>query len=186
MRHEPHDPPDLPVTIVVSDFHMGGGAADPGDDSVFQGGALERFLDEQTNSANGRAGEIELVLNGDTFELAQVRPDLYKLRSARFWCSQDEPLKLEYMLAGHAGVFAALRRFVDVGNVVTMAAGNHDVELYWPKVQARLREHIGAIRFELGSYWYTRYNGKLAVAHGHMLDPANRFANWDGSDRRHP
>jgi UDP-2,3-diacylglucosamine pyrophosphatase LpxH len=169
-----------PVTLIVSDLHMGGGPDDPGDDFVYQRGAFEHFLDEQLASRDGRAGRIELIFNGDTFELAQVRPEVYTLGSARYWCSRDESLqKLRYVLEGHKGIFDRLHAFVTAGNSVTMAAGNHDVELYWPAVQAALRDRIGPIAFELNTDWYTRYGGRLAIAHGHMLDPANRFDHWD-------
>jgi UDP-2,3-diacylglucosamine pyrophosphatase LpxH len=169
-----------PVTLIASDFHMGGGADDRGDDFIHEGAPFERFLDEQRTSDDGRAGRIELILNGDTFELAQVRPDVYTLGSALYWCSRDESLrKLEYVLEGHAGIFDRLRQFVDAGNALTLAAGNHDVELYWPEVQDALRSRLGDIRFELGTDWYERYDGRLALAHGHMADPANRFARWE-------
>jgi UDP-2,3-diacylglucosamine pyrophosphatase LpxH len=168
-----------PVTLIVSDLHMGGGDADRGDDFVHQGKAFDRFLDGQLQSPDGRAGQIELILNGDTFELAQVRPELYTLRSAEFWCSRDESLaKLHYVLDGHDGIFDRLRDFIAAGNVVTMAAGNHDVELYWPEVRSALEARIGPIGFELGQEWFTRYGDRLAIAHGHMLDPANRFVHW--------
>ncbi len=42
-----------------------------------------------------------------------------------------------------------------------------------------MRQLAGAdIRFELGKEWCERYDGKLQVAHGHMDDPANGFADW--------
>jgi UDP-2,3-diacylglucosamine pyrophosphatase LpxH len=169
-----------PITLIASDLHMGGGASDPGDDFVHQGTPFERFLDEQLASEDGRTGRIELILNGDTFELAQVRPEVYTLGSALYWCSRHESLrKLEYVLEGHAGIFDRLRQFVGAGNALTLAAGNHDVELYWPEVQDALRARLGDVRFELGTDWYERYGGRLAIAHGHMADPANRFERWE-------
>jgi len=166
-----------PVTIVVSDLHMG--AADPYDDFVEQDGEFARFVDELTASNEGRKGRVELLINGDFLELAQVNPDVYQLGSSEFWCSESESLlKLEPILQGHRNVFDAIKRFQAASNQCTLFAGNHDVELYWLKVQARLRAAAGNVRFELGEVWYSRYEGRLRLSHGHMFDPANSFENW--------
>lgn len=169
-----------PVVIVISDLHMGGGASDRGDDHVFDHQQLERFItDELLSSPDGQAGRIELYINGDGFEFAQVRPEVYRLRSAHAWCSEEESLaKLKPILEGHAGVFAAMRAFSERGNIVTLAAGNHDVDLFWSGVQARLREVAGDLQFVLGDEWTTRFDGRLQISHGHQYDRANRFKHW--------
>lgn len=139
------------VTIIVSDLHLGGGAADPGDDHVYQNAEFSTFIQEQKNTKEGQSGDIELIINGDFLEFAQVRPDVYTLGSSKYWCSVDESLqKLEAILSGHANVFGALKEFQTCGNSVTIAAGNHDVDLYWDRVRKRLQEEIGSVRFELG------------------------------------
>jgi UDP-2,3-diacylglucosamine pyrophosphatase LpxH len=166
-----------PISVIVSDLHMG--AADEYDDFVHGNREFPSFIDELTQSEDGRRGRIELLINGDFLELAQVNPDVYRLGSAEFWCSEDESLlKLEPILEGHQDVFAAITRFQNSNNRCTLFAGNHDVELYWPKVQTRLRRAAGDVGIELGETWYSRYGGRLRVSHGHMFDPANSFANW--------
>lgn len=171
---------DAAQTLIVSDLHLGGGAADPGDDHVYQQRQLERFIREQLTSRAAQAGDVELIFNGDFFEFVQVAPQAYQARSTDFWCSESESLvKLEAVLAGHDNVVAALRDFHARGNRVTIAAGNHDVDLCWPAVQERLRACIGAgIRFATGVDWLERYGGRLQIAHGHLDDPANRFVFW--------
>src|SRR4051812_42515828 len=100
---------DKPVTIIISDLHVGGGASDPGDDHVYDGAQLKHFIDGLSASAEGRNGDIELIFNGDFLEFAQVEPDVYSLISKDFWCSQTESLrKLAAMLEGHRDIFAAL------------------------------------------------------------------------------
>src|SRR5687768_1258089 len=95
-----------PITIVVSDLHMG--AADPQDDFVYQGGEFVRLLDDLARSEDGRRGRIELLINGDFLELAQVSPDIYTLGSSRYWCSESESqLKLDAILEGHKDIFSA-------------------------------------------------------------------------------
>jgi UDP-2,3-diacylglucosamine pyrophosphatase LpxH len=170
---------DKPVTLVVSDLHVGGGPQDPGDDHVYQNGQFRRFVEEAANSDDGRAGRFELFINGDFLEFAQVRPEVYTLGSAQFWCSEAESVaKLETILGGHPEIFAALKAFGDRGNRVTLAAGNHDVDLYWGDVQKKIREKAGTVSFETGKDICTRHGGRLVIGHGHMIDPANSFKNW--------
>ena len=168
-----------PVTIIVSDLHMGGGHADPGDDFVYQNSQFTRFIQSQGETQEGKQGQLELIVNGDFLEFAQVNPEAYSLASSRYWCSESESVwKLVPILNGHADVFQALTDFQKQGNQVTLMAGNHDVDLYWGEVQDRLRKAAGPLVFELGEIWYDRYGGRLRIGHGHMLDPANSFHNW--------
>ena len=176
---------DKPVTIVISDLHVGGGKKDPGDDHVYQTQELVRFLEAIPEAGEGK---VELFINGDFLEFAQVLPDAFKPDSPDFWCTQDESkTKLNAIIDGHDDIFKALGSFQGKGNQVTIAAGNHDVDLYWPAVQERLREAIHKdIKFELGEDVYFRYGNRLVIGHGHMYDPANRFKNWkDPIDKKH-
>jgi UDP-2,3-diacylglucosamine pyrophosphatase LpxH len=170
-----------PIVIIVSDLHLGGGRNDPGDDHIFDQNQFRDFiLEHLLASPEGQRGEIEVFINGDFLEFAQVRQSAYQLRSATAWCSERESLeKLGDILEGHADVFAALKRFQESGNTVTIAAGNHDVDLFWPRVQRKLQEKSGGVRFVLGADWCTRFNGQLAIAHGHQYDVANRFQKWN-------
>ena len=170
---------DKPVTLIISDLHVGGGPHDAGDDHVYQKNELRRFIEEVGNSADGQAGRVELVINGDFLEFAQVRPEVYTLGSAYYWCSEKESMeKLNTIIDGHPDIFAALKDLQGHGNRVTLGAGNHDVDLYWDDVKKRLRDVAGPVDFATGEDVYTRYDGKLVIGHGHFLDPANRFENW--------
>ena len=168
-----------PVVIVISDLHLGGGGADKGDDHVFDQQQLAGFIDTLRASDDGQAGRIELYINGDFLEFAQVGQHLYTLRSADAWCSEGESrAKLKLILDGHPEVFAALKAFSAAGNRVTLAAGNHDVDLFWEGVQADLRAAAGPIDFVLGADWTSRFDGRLRIAHGHQHDLANQFRHW--------
>jgi UDP-2,3-diacylglucosamine pyrophosphatase LpxH len=170
---------DKPVTLIVSDLHVGGGKQDPGDDHVYQGGEFRRFIENATDSEDGRAGRIELFINGDFLEFAQVRPEVYTLGSAEYWCTEAESVeKLDAILTGHPDIFAALQKFSERGNRVTIAAGNHDVDLYWGEVQKKIVAVAGEVNFETGRDVCERYEGRLQIGHGHMIDPANSFKNW--------
>jgi UDP-2,3-diacylglucosamine pyrophosphatase LpxH len=170
--------PEKKIVVVVSDLHLGEGVA-PLDDHVFDERQFERFVDSLAQG-DGKDGGVELFVNGDFLDFAQVGQKHYTLGSATFWCSEPESLaKLELILAGHSAIFNALGRFQTAGNALTIAAGNHDVDLYWPKVQERLRKAAGAqTRFEFGVEEYMRFDGRLLIGHGHMIDPANRFEHW--------
>jgi len=171
---------DKTVTLIISDLHVGGGEKDQGDDHVYDKQQLRRFVDEQAASPEGKKGDIELIINGDFLEFAQVESKVYTLGSAKYWCSETESLlKLKAITSGHTDIFEAFKRFQDAGNRLTIAAGNHDVDLYWPMVQKELRDVGGPIDFELGNIWYSRYQNQLRITHGHMFDPANKFERWN-------
>ena len=168
-----------PITLIVGDLHMGDGQT--GDDFV-GGKQFVQFLSKEAASPGGLDGKFELIINGDFLEFVQVYPQGYGLDPPDFWCTEEESVaKLEYMLRGHADVFTALKDFQRTGNRVTLFAGNHDVDLYWPAVRARIRECAGEVNFELGDVWYQRYRGRLRISHGHLftsIDPANNFKAW--------
>jgi UDP-2,3-diacylglucosamine pyrophosphatase LpxH len=168
------------VTVIVSDLHMGDGK--PGDDFVDNKDQFANFVRGQAATDEGRAGEIELIINGDFLEFVQVLPEAYTLNSKEFWCSESESLaKLECILAGHSKVFDALDAFGKPGNRVTLFPGNHDVDLHWPAVQKRIREKVPGINIETQEVTYQRYGGKLRISHGHLfetIDPANDFKDW--------
>jgi choline dehydrogenase-like flavoprotein/UDP-2,3-diacylglucosamine pyrophosphatase LpxH len=50
--------------------------------------------------------------------------------------------KLTRIAQGHRAFFAALGRWVEQGGAIVFVKGNHDLELFWPLVQAALRCEI--------------------------------------------
>lgn len=184
---------DRPMTLIVSDLHVGGGRPDPGDDHVYDKAQFATFIRQQADTAEGRAGDLELIINGDFLEFAQVEPSAYSLGSAKYWCSESESLtKLRVILKGHPNIFEALKEFQkkrdgERGNRVTIAAGNHDVDFFWKDVQKEFCEKAGPVNFQLGDEWFHRYDGQLQISHGNQYDPANVFEQWanpiiDGPD----
>ena len=165
------------IIIIVSDLHIGDGSSR--DDHVYNDRQFERFIGTLLTDSSAKEGQVELIINGDFLEFAQVQPDVYSLRSAEYWCSEKESMaKLEAILKGHIDIFKALANFTKCGNRLTIAAGNHDVDLYWPSVQQKLVEKLGTVNFELGNELYSRYDNSVVIGHGHMYDPANRFEHW--------
>lgn len=169
---------DKSVVVIISDLHMGGGLEDPGDDHVFDENQFINFMQKLTNIPQGK-GDIELFINGDFLEFAQTEQSTYGIKSRNAWCSEPESLeKLNSIIKGHSNIFDAMKKFQETGNKITIAAGNHDVDLYWSAVQNRLKEVAGNVDFAVGEDWYSRFNGRLRIAHGHQYDPANKFKNW--------
>ena len=173
------------TVILVSDLHLGGGPSDPLDDLVQGGMPFVDLLNELIASPEGQRGELELIINGDFMEFVQVLPEVFTPPASDLWCTVEESkAKLEAILSGHPKIFDGLARLQATGegerrNKVTIAAGNHDVDFYWPEVQNRIREVAGPVEFELRSEWYERFDGRLQINHGHHYDPANSFENWD-------
>lgn len=167
------------VVVVVSDLHMGGGKDDPGDDHVYDENQFANFLQYFLPGKPEGNGDIELFINGDFLEFAQSSQSTYGIMSRDAWCSEEESLaKLNSIIKGHRPVFDAIKEFQKLGNKVTIAAGNHDVDLYWPSVKDRIKEVAGNVDIVVSEEWCSRFNGGLRIAHGHQFDPANRFENW--------
>lgn len=45
---------DKPVTLIVSDLHLGGGSSDPGDDHVFHKSQFRDFIRQQAETPEGK------------------------------------------------------------------------------------------------------------------------------------
>lgn len=171
------------ITIIVSDLHVGGGKNDLGDDHVYQESEFASFLEKEIPES--QKGAVELFINGDFLEFAQVLPDAYTLGSDKYWCSEDESVsKIVEIIRGHKEIFEALKDFKKRGNIITLAAGNHDVDLWWKGVQEKIEAEVGEVQFALGEEWYYRYGNRLVIGHGHMIDPANKFKHWDNPIRQ--
>jgi UDP-2,3-diacylglucosamine pyrophosphatase LpxH len=137
--------------IVVSDLHLGAGppvGSNPLED--FQADAEFSILVDHLVVESERSGaDVELILNGDVFEMLQV-PHVPVFDPGQFYASgryhssaeADSALKMGHIIAGHPIFFAALRRFLQVGpprRSVAFVKGNHDLDLFWTAVQDGIR-----------------------------------------------
>ena len=166
--------------VVVADLHMGGGRDAAG---AWQATEDFRWTDElegflQALDAEG-GGATDLILNGDTFELAA--PDCVH-DDPVLGCTESEALAaLERVLAAHPHEIAALAAFAQAGsNRVVLVPGDHDAALLFPAVRARVEEAIGSDRVEVppGGAWVSS-DGQVYAEHGQQIGwRADRFANW--------
>jgi UDP-2,3-diacylglucosamine pyrophosphatase LpxH len=182
--------------VLVSDLHFGegrdaSGAWHPYEDFRWPD-EFAAFL--QTIGENGK-GSVDLVLNGDTFELLQSSragcgsiPDL--------GCSDGEAMaRVQRVLAAHDAEMKALAQFARSGsNRVIFVPGDHDAALLFPligrRVASALAAPAGRVEVAARGYWLSS-DGKVYAEHGHQIGfSAHRFEHWpqvivrrDGRDR---
>ena len=133
------------LKIVVSDLHMGTGIyAEDGrwnyrEDFVYDRlfGQFLRFY----STGDYAQAEVELVLNGDVFEL--LNPHDYAEGHPLHMTASVAVLQLERIKKGHPIVFAELGAFASRTNKsIRFLPGNHDRALVFDEVRDHLREQI--------------------------------------------
>jgi UDP-2,3-diacylglucosamine pyrophosphatase LpxH len=142
--------------IVVSDLHLSAGRIVEGNPLEDFGSDQEfaAFLDEVIAESERDGAEVELILNGDAFEMLQV-PHVadfcpateYPPKQYHSSSEEDSVLKMAIIIEGHVTIFQGLGRFLRVGpprRRVTFIKGNHDLNLHWSGVQAVIRDALGA------------------------------------------
>jgi UDP-2,3-diacylglucosamine pyrophosphatase LpxH len=167
------------IRVVLSDLHLGSGVRrgqlNPLED-FFQD---ERFADllAYYDAEAGEDGEIELILNGDIF-------DLLKVKVGGVWPTEitDEIAteKLRQCLEGHPRWVNAVRDFMaKKGRRITFLPGNHDLDMIFSGPQELLRRYVapgGAgerVRFVTASDTYYLPEG-IQIRHGHQLERIHR------------
>jgi UDP-2,3-diacylglucosamine pyrophosphatase LpxH len=174
--------------VIMSDVHMSAGydartgTFDRNEDFFFDG-AFGRFLDHLVEQRRGSPRPWRLVILGDFFDFLQVT--LYEEPGAGATSSEASVIRLERMVIGHHKIFAGLARFIAAGHHVDVVLGNHDIELIWPAVQTRFREHLAGLGtgkdIDLNQRvvfhpWMVYVPGVLYAEHGQQYDGINSFA----------
>jgi UDP-2,3-diacylglucosamine pyrophosphatase LpxH len=173
----------MPVMkMVISDLHLADGH--PILDSFGQ--RQQRALEELLRAVpfDGTAGgtrDVELIINGDCFDLLVIPPYLEDGISTPTLALA----KLEKIFSAHAPFFETLRRFIESpGRLLTFITGNHDIELFFAEARAAIQKAIGGhyqesrVRFILARGY--RPLPDVHIEHGHHYDFWNHAANlWD-------
>ena len=167
------------LRLVVSDLHLGTG--------VRRGelNAFEDFLHDDRfaellahyDAESGDATEVELVLNGDIFDLLKVKVDgVWPLEIT----AEIAVEKLRQCLDGHPRFVLALRAFLErPARRITFIPGNHDLDMWFPATHELFRRRIapGAlgerVRFVTQSDTYHLPEG-IQIRHGHQLERIHR------------
>ncbi|MGD2205795.1 MAG: hypothetical protein PVH17_03355 [Anaerolineae bacterium] len=142
--------------IIVSDLHLGAGYEAEGNrlDDFGSDQEFADLLDGIAAESDRDGAEVELIVNGDAFEMLQV-PHVDTFDPERAYepgeyhssSENDSARKMALIIDGHRLFFAALRRFIQVGSPrrsVTFIKGNHDINLHWDAVQDRIRQAVNA------------------------------------------
>ena len=168
------------LTAVIADLHMGLGRDAAGawlaSEDFRWADEFERFL-EALDAEGG--GATDLILNGDTFELAS---STCVYDDPELGCTEPEALaELERVLVAHARAIDALAAFARGGsNRVVLVPGDRDAALLFPTVRARAEAALGSGRAAVaaGGAWVAA-DGQVYVEHGHQIGwRADRFADW--------
>lgn len=180
--------------IAVSDVHVGAGdlsRPNPLEDFTADESFARLLADIKTESEQ-TGKEVEFIINGDFFEFLQVPavdnfdplqtypPEAYRDSSA-----EASVKRLNIIAAMHPDIFSGFADFLhDEAPVrqITITRGNHDVNLFWPLVQTRLREILGATgeHSSLLTFAEEFINREgIYVEHGcQRAEKVNRIANF--------
>ncbi len=170
------------TTYIVSDLHLGAG--DYLDD-FNQDARLIELLENV-----GKRRGAELIVNGDFIDFVAVNLEKPTAKPfSRMGSTENESLaKLERVLEAHRDVFIALRAFLDKGHRTVLIPGNHDVDLFWPRVRDRLLEELGtpdseSFHFESSGIYRS---GSLYVEHGNQYYADSVFEDFTHPFLRDP
>ncbi len=170
--------------VVISDLHMG-----PGRDDTGNWHAVEdfRWRDEFVgfiDALNAGGGDVDLVINGDLFELLQSPTVPCAHGDPRLGCTSGEALQRLFVATkAHATELAALGKFAaSRDNRVHIIPGDHDAALLIPEVWQRAVVAIGApagrVVLAASGPW-SSLDGRVHIEHGHQLPlSADRFSKW--------
>jgi UDP-2,3-diacylglucosamine pyrophosphatase LpxH len=163
--------------VVISDLHMGEGRLGdkwmPAEDFRW-GGEFAAFL--EALNADGKSA-VELVLNGDTFELL---PGDTACKAGDADCGDREALdRLSRVLTAHDTELEALARFASGGsNRLSFVPGDQDAALARPRIGQRLLQVLARpadrVRIVSSGRWASD-DGQVLAEHGHAVAAPDPF-----------
>ena len=178
--------------IIISDCHLSGGrifegALNPHEDFQFDDEMCEfiRYFSSGTEYGQTSDGavDVELFINGDFFDFLNVP---WEGEFADVITEDIALYKTEAIINGHPKVMAALREFAfKPGKKITYMIGNHDADLFFPKVRERItREWDPSGQFPsekvslIADRDRVQWEGGVEVHHGNQFE-AVHVLNFD-------
>lgn len=171
------------IKIVISDCHLSAGLnfesqKNPHEDFFFDDDMIAFF--EFFSTGKYADFEVELIINGDYLDFLNVP---YRGEFEEAITEQFALYKLECIMAGHPKVMDALRKFAALpGKTITYNIGNHDADLFFPKVRERLvrswdpegRFPSPKVRVNFESP-VLNLEGGVQIHHGNMFEAVHVF-----------
>ncbi len=167
------------IRLVLSDLHLGTGVPEgllnPLEDFYYD----ERFAEllEHYDKSAGETVQIELILNGDIFDLLKVQLDGVWPTEITEQVAEE---KLRLCLDGHPRFVAALRAFLSKPTRrLVYLPGNHDLDMWFAAPQELFKRYVAPgeasdrVRFITTSDTYFLPEG-IQIRHGHQLEAIHR------------
>ena len=169
--------------VVIGDLHMG-----PGRDAAGQWHPYEdfRWRDEFIAfmaALNAQGGDVDLVINGDLFELLQSTAVPCNSSGMSGCTAAAAAQRLDAVVKAHADELAAIGKFAGSrSNRVYVIPGDHDAALLLPEVWRRAVAAFGAPADRVTlvtSGTLLLSQDRIHIEHGHQLPlSASRFSSW--------
>lgn len=166
------------IKLVISDVHLGEGQ-EIGDHNPWHNflhdQKLCEFL-EYYSSGIYEECEVELIIAGDFVDFLQIR---YNGSFPVAITEEISSVKFEKCIEGHHLVWEAFKIFLaKPGKRITVIPGNHDLDLYFPRIQQRFREAAAGVELSHKIRFYMEGEYKfdnVLVKHGHEHEVTNSF-----------
>lgn len=166
--------PSKKIKLVVSDFHLGAGHRNrDGSINILEDFFHDReFIEfiEYFSTGFYEDADVELILNGDFFNLLmvdydEIDPDVITEKVAL--------RRMARIMEGHKATMNSMKYFGTLKNKsVTFVMGNHDPGILFPSVQELIRSYVGAsVRFFIETL---EFDG-IYIEHGNQYEIANSF-----------
>lgn len=167
------------LRIVISDLHLGTGQRrgelNPFEDFFHDARFAELVAHYDTSTPPDT--ELELILNGDIFDLLKVKIDgRWPLEVTAEVAAE----KLRHCLEGHPVFVHALRKLLErPTRRITYLPGNHDLDMWFPSAQDTFRRYVAPpeardrIHFVTSTDTYHLAEG-IQIRHGHQLERIHR------------
>ncbi len=174
------------TVLVVSDLHLTDGDLVLESWREPQQAAFNAMLAATYPGGSLASETVELIINGDCFDFLLSQPMLGQRTHTDVTLAHA---KWTGIVAAHAPWFGALHDFLQIpGRRLTFTIGNHDLELVYPSIRARVRSALnapaGTVRFCLGRAY--RPLPDVLVEHGCQFDFFNFIPDiWERPEPPH-
>ncbi|MGZ3787722.1 MAG: metallophosphoesterase [Bacteriovorax sp.] len=171
------------TVLIISDLHLGAGMNVNNRrnflEDFFYDKELIEFI-EYHSSGHYLDREVELIINGDFFDLLAV--PFVKYFDDEFWSEKAALDKLKMILDAHAGVIDALRDFLTYpNNRIVYILGNHDSELVFESLRDYLLMQFpendrAKFRILLNDDTVYIPEDGIVLKHGHEYELAHQYS----------